>query len=242
MKPLAKPIAERMRRFAPVRQKKLGADECHCWPSGRQGGEAFNLVLNCLFDPKATDLNVSDFASNYPEEIKERVLAHWDSNRLLQPRRSAFLHNHAPHIAAMDLFVLPAIGFTFWSLSGWLGGDRAHKDAAVLSAHAEAKPNDYITCRVNSVDLKNRLSDIETDRPDRLHVWLLVGASTAPTSKALPCRWRSRPQHQKRTNAPQQTAAYSGAPRPARSGLERTACSPPFGLLNAMLDRFRSMA
>src|SRR5215211_456329 len=61
--------------------------------------------------------------------------------------------------------------------------------------------NDYITCRVNSVDLKNRLSDIETDCRDRLHVWLLriVGASTAPTSMALACRWRSRPQHQKRT-------------------------------------------
>src|SRR5215471_2912097 len=70
----------------------------------------------------------------------------------------------------------------------------------------ELTANDYITCRVNSVDLKNRLSDIETNCRDRLHVWLLriVGASTAPTSMALPCRWRSRPQHQKRTNAPQQ--------------------------------------
>jgi hypothetical protein len=59
--------------------------------------------------------------------------------------------------------------------------------------------NDYITCRVNSVDLKNRLGDIETDCRDRLHIWLLriVGALTAPTSMALPCRWRSRPQHQK---------------------------------------------
>jgi hypothetical protein len=37
-------------------------------------------------------------------------------------------------------------------------------------------------------------------------VWLLriVGALTAPTSMALPCRWRSRPQHQKRTFALQQ--------------------------------------
>src|SRR5262245_51023458 len=70
----------------------------------------------------------------------------------------------------------------------------------------ELTANDYITCRVNSVDLKNRLSDIETNCRDRLHVWLLriVGASTAPTSMALPCRWRSRPQHQKRTRAPQQ--------------------------------------
>src|SRR5215469_7018956 len=75
----------------------------------------------------------------------------------------------------------------------------------------EPAANDYITCRVNSVDLKNRLSDIETDRPDRLHVWLLriVGASTAPTSMALPCRWRSRPQHQKRTYAAQQRTPYS---------------------------------
>src|SRR5258708_25662916 len=65
----------------------------------------------------------------------------------------------------------------------------------------EVTENDYITCRVNSVDLKNRLGDIETDCRDRLHVWLLriVGALTAPTSMALPCRWRSRPQHHKRT-------------------------------------------
>src|SRR5438876_368825 len=65
----------------------------------------------------------------------------------------------------------------------------------------ELTANDYITRRVNSVDLKNRLGDIETDCRDRLHVWLLriVGALTAPTSMALPCRWRSRPQHQKPT-------------------------------------------
>src|SRR4029434_3798715 len=67
----------------------------------------------------------------------------------------------------------------------------------------ELAANDYITCRVNSVDLKNRLGDIETDCRDRLHGWLLriVGALTAPTSMALPCRWRSRPQHQNRTDS-----------------------------------------
>src|SRR5262245_60650559 len=72
----------------------------------------------------------------------------------------------------------------------------------------ELTANDYITCRVNSVDLKNRLRDIETDCRDRLHVWLLriVGVSTAPTSMVLPCRWRSRPQHQKRTYAVQRKA------------------------------------
>src|SRR4029077_14705273 len=73
----------------------------------------------------------------------------------------------------------------------------------------ELTANDYTTCRVNSVDLKNRLGDIETNCRDRLHVWLLriVGALTAPTSMALPCRWRSRPQHQKPTYAVQQTGA-----------------------------------
>src|SRR5262249_20460200 len=42
----------------------------------------------------------------------------------------------------------------------------------------ELTANDYITCRVNCVDLKNRLGDIETNCRDRLHVWLLrtVGA------------------------------------------------------------------
>src|SRR5262245_4702278 len=90
----------------------------------------------------------------------------------------------------------------------------------------ELTANDYITCRVNSVDLKNRLRDIETDCRDRLHVWLLriVGASTAPTSMALPCRWRSRPQHQKRTFALQQHFLIRSPrrrgrePYPARSG------------------------
>src|SRR5215467_11999576 len=45
----------------------------------------------------------------------------------------------------------------------------------------ELATNDYITCRVNSVDLKNRLSNIETDGRDCLHVWLLriVGASNS---------------------------------------------------------------
>src|SRR6516225_147215 len=73
----------------------------------------------------------------------------------------------------------------------------------------ELTANDDITCRINSVDLKNRLSDIETDGRDRLHVWLLriVGALTAPTSMALPCRWRSRPQHQKRMHAVQQKSS-----------------------------------
>jgi hypothetical protein len=35
-----------------------------------------------------------------------------------------FLRNHVPHIAAMDLFVVPTVSFNllyFWSLSGWPG-------------------------------------------------------------------------------------------------------------------------
>jgi hypothetical protein len=37
----------------------------------------------------------------------------------------AFLRNHLPHMAAMDLFVVPTIASTcstFWSLSGWPDG------------------------------------------------------------------------------------------------------------------------
>jgi hypothetical protein len=40
-------------------------------------------------------------------------------------------------------------------------------------AALELAANDYMTCRVNSVDLKNRLCNIETNCRDRLHVWLL---------------------------------------------------------------------
>src|SRR5450631_798958 len=53
----------------------------------------------------------------------------------------------------------------------------------------------------DSVNLEYRFGDVETDCCNRLHTWLLqiVGALTAPTFMALTCRWRSRPQHQKRT-------------------------------------------
>jgi hypothetical protein len=73
------------------------------------------------------------------------------------------------------------------------------QDAAALQPPAD----DHLAGGINSVDLEDRLRDVETDRRDRLHDWLLriVGALTAPTSVALACRWRSRPQHQKATSA-----------------------------------------
>src|SRR5262249_10385203 len=66
--------------------------------------------------------------------------------------------------------------------------------------------NNHLADSINTVHLKDRLSDIKTDCCDRLHAWLLriVGASTGSTSMALACRWRSRPQHQYRTHAAQQ--------------------------------------
>src|SRR5262245_11174277 len=69
--------------------------------------------------------------------------------------------------------------------------------------------NDHIAFRIDAMDLKNRLCDVETDRRNRLHLWLLriVWALTATTSMALMCRWRSRPQHHK------QTLASSRSPR-----------------------------
>src|SRR5262249_13518856 len=71
------------------------------------------------------------------------------------------------------------------------------EDVATLQLTAE----DHLAIGVNAVHLKTRLGDVETDCLNCLHVWLLsiVGALTAPTFMALARRWRSRPQHQKRT-------------------------------------------
>src|ERR1700685_522457 len=70
-------------------------------------------------------------------------------------------------------------------------------------APLELTADDDIASRIDAVNLKDRLRDIETECRDRLHVWLLqiVGALTAPTSMALTCPWRSRPQHHQRTFA-----------------------------------------
>src|SRR5260370_10427356 len=60
-----------------------------------------------------------------------------------------------------------------------------------------------IAIRINTVDLKNRLRDIETDSRNRSHDLAPPNHRrlTAPTSMALSRRWRSRPQHQFRTPA-----------------------------------------
>ncbi|HXX95878.1 MAG TPA: hypothetical protein VEL11_02010, partial [Candidatus Bathyarchaeia archaeon] len=36
------------------------------------------MVLNCLLPAGAKDLHICDFASNFPKELQERVLARWD--------------------------------------------------------------------------------------------------------------------------------------------------------------------
>jgi hypothetical protein len=61
-------------------------------------------------------------------------------------------------------------------------------------APLELTTHDHIAPRIDAVNLKDRLCDIETDCRDCLHVWLLriVGALAAPTSMALTCRGRSR--------------------------------------------------
>src|SRR5215469_9464774 len=50
--------------------------------------------------------------------------------------------------------------------------------------------NKHLADTINTVHLKDRLSDIKTDCRNRLHAWLLriVGASTGSTSMALACR------------------------------------------------------
>src|SRR5260370_1901453 len=62
----------------------------------------------------------------------------------------------------------------------------------------------HLAYRIDAVDLKNRLRDVETDRRDAVHAALLriVVTPAATTSMALTCRWRSRPQHQKLTSVP----------------------------------------
>src|SRR5262245_41385716 len=85
------------------------------------------------------------------------------------------------------------------------------QDVATLQLTAE----DHLAIGVNAVHLKTRLGDVETDCLNCLHVWLLsiVGALTAPTFMALACRWRSRPQHQKRTCAVQLEMSAKGHKR-----------------------------
>src|SRR5262245_47628324 len=79
--------------------------------------------------------------------------------------------------------------------------ERQHVPTLQLPTH------DHPTVCIHSMNLENRLGDIETNRRDHLHGWLLriVATSTATTSLALTCRWRSRPQHQLRTHAAQQS-------------------------------------
>src|ERR1700734_1858621 len=69
-------------------------------------------------------------------------------------------------------------------------------------APLELTADDDIASRIDAMNLKDRLRNVETECRDRLHVWLLriVGALTASTYVALPCRWRSRPQHQLATS------------------------------------------
>src|SRR5262249_50367334 len=78
----------------------------------------------------------------------------------------------------------------------WLQSLEKRQHVAPLQLPAD---ND-LARSIDAMNLENRLGDVETNRRDRLHLRLLriVGAPTAPTSMALPCRWRSRPQHQQR--------------------------------------------
>ena len=36
------------------------------------------MVLNCLLPNDAKDLHISNFTSNFPKELQQRVLARWD--------------------------------------------------------------------------------------------------------------------------------------------------------------------
>src|SRR6516165_9929770 len=94
-------------------------------------------------------------------------------------------------------------------------------------------PDDHLAYRVDAVDLKNRLRDVETDRRDPVHAALLriVVTPAATTSMALTCRWRSRPQHHCRTywmrpSITPSAAASRSSPCMARGPAAAPAASP----------------
>src|SRR4029077_17959780 len=97
----------------------------------------------------------------------------------------------------------------------------------------------HIALRIDGVNLENRLRNVETDGRNRLHDLAPPnrGALSAPTSMALPCRWRSRPQHRKRTltgNPPMSAKCHVWtAPSWQRESSRRVAgrCTHVFGLL-----------
>src|SRR5258706_4381191 len=86
-------------------------------------------------------------------------------------------------------------GFNAYQARGQLLEERQHVASLQLAA------DDHLAHRVDAVNLKNRLGNVETDRRNPLHgaILQIVVTTAATTSMALTCRWRSRPQHQKRT-------------------------------------------
>src|SRR5258706_2456276 len=86
-------------------------------------------------------------------------------------------------------------GFNAYQARGQLLEERQHVASLQLAA------DDHLAYRVDAVNLKNRLGNVETDRRNPLHgaILQIVVTTAATTSMALTCRWRSRPQHQKRT-------------------------------------------
>jgi hypothetical protein len=78
-----------------------------------------------------------------------------------------------------------------WSAGGMSGCTLSSRsNVASTSPNREEVQAPLNTLRVNAVDLKNRLRNIETDCRDRFHAWLpqIVVTPSATTSMALTCR------------------------------------------------------
>ena len=83
-------------------------------------------------------------------------------------------------------------------------------------ASLQLTANDHTAFRINAVNLKDRLRNIETDRPDR--PWIGSSKSWGLNSNhslALTCRWRSRPH-----------GVIAGASCPSQSLVLEGGCSP----------------
>src|SRR5262245_8826206 len=78
----------------------------------------------------------------------------------------------------------------------------------------ELLANDNLAIRIDTVNLENGLRNVETDRRDRLHIYLLRILVTywRPILWRLRAGWRSRPQHHFRTSGAKVVVRSYGRP------------------------------
>jgi hypothetical protein len=82
-------------------------------------------VLNCLLDPEETDLHISSFDANYPEEIKEHVLARWQEWPLMAAPSWLVSRPYPPSARSTRFPAEPTAGRAGMSAQRLIVGSRA---------------------------------------------------------------------------------------------------------------------